>query len=250
MTTAQIDRLLDTDHAWAVVDVETSGFHPGSSRVLSVAAMALDASGRPSGPRFASLVNPDCDPGPVRVHGLTRERLAAAPRFEEIAPQLLEVLDGRTLVAHNAAFDHGFLEAEADRAGLKLPVRQRLCTLALSRRLGIDVPNHKLATLAAYWGVPQQRAHDALDDAQVLARVLTHSLLLAAQLGMPLPLIGADGRTGATRTPRRAATPPCPWRYPGRLAAGQPLVQGMKVAVTGATDEPRDRLAARLTAAG
>jgi DNA polymerase-3 subunit epsilon len=250
VTTAQIDRLLDTDHAWAVVDVETSGFHPGSSRVLSVAAMALDASGRPSGPRFASLVNPDCDPGPVRVHGLTRERLAAAPRFEEIAPQLLEVLDGRTLVAHNAAFDHGFLEAEADRAGLKLPVRQRLCTLALSRRLGIDVPNHKLATLAAYWGVPQQRAHDALDDAQVLARVLTHSLLLAAQLGMPLPLIGADGRTGATRTPRRAATPPCPWRYPGRLAAGQPLVQGMKVAVTGATDEPRDRLAARLTAAG
>ncbi|WP_233159699.1 TerD family protein [Pseudonocardia sp. MH-G8] len=247
MTTAQ---LLDPDQAWAVVDVETSGLHPGSGRVLSVAAMALDAAGRPAGPRFASLVNAGGDPGPVHVHGLTRARLAAAPRFDEIAPDLLEVLDGRILVAHNAAFDHGFLAAEAERAGLKLPVRQRLCTLALSRRLGIDVPNHKLATLAGYWGVPQRRAHDAEDDTQVLSRVLTHSLLLAAQLGMPLPLIGCDGRTGATRYPPRVTTPPCPWRYPGRLAVGRPLVQGMKVAVTGTTGEPRVTLVERLTAAG
>jgi DNA polymerase III subunit epsilon len=243
-------QLLDPDQEWAVVDVETSGLHPGSGRVLSVAAMALDAAGRPAGPRFASLVNADCDPGPVHVHGLTPQRIAAAPRFAEIAPDLLEVLDGRVLVAHNAAFDHGFLAAETERVGLTLPVRQRLCTLALSRRLGIDVPNHKLATLAGYWGVPQRRAHDAEDDTQVLSRVLTHSLLLAAQLGMPLPLIGCEARTGATRYPPRVPTPPCPWRYPGRLAAGGPLVQGMKVAITGTTGEPRVALVERLTAAG
>jgi DNA polymerase-3 subunit epsilon len=248
VTAAPAEELLDTDHAWAVVDVETSGLYPSSSRVLSVAAVALDAAGRPAGPRFTSLVDPGCDPGPVHVHGLTRERLAGAPRFEEIAPRLLEVLDGRILVAHNAAFDHGFLAAEADRAGTKLPVRRRMCTLALSRRLGIDVPNHKLATLAGYWGVPQQRAHDAEDDALVLSRVLTHSLLLAARLGMPLPLIGCDPR-GAPAPARRTA-PPCPWRYPGRLVAGHPLVQGMKVAVTGSTREPRDRLVERLTGAG
>ncbi|WP_218588851.1 TerD family protein [Pseudonocardia oceani] len=250
MTTAQIDDLLDAGHTFAVVDVETTGFYPDRSRVLSVAAVGLDAAGRPDGPRFSSLVDPGCDPGPVHVHGLTRERLAGSPRFEEIAPRLLEVLDGRILVAHNAAFDHGFLAAESDRAGIKLPVDRRLCTLALSRRLGIDVPNHKLATLAAYWGVPQVGAHTADDDAHVLSRVLTHSLLLAANLGLPLPLIGCDDRTTATRYPPHAASPPCPWAYPGRLAAEQPLVQGMKVAVTGATDVPRPRLAARLTAAG
>ncbi|MFC4948163.1 TerD family protein [Pseudonocardia sp. GCM10023141] len=250
MTTAQIDQLLDSDHAWAVVDVETSGFHPGSSRVLSVAAMALDPAGRPVGPRFSSLVNAGCDPGPVHVHGITAARLATAPTFGEIAPRLLEVLDGRILVAHNAAFDHGFLTAEADRIGLELPVRQRLCTLALSRRLGIDVPNHKLATLAGYWGVPQLHAHDAADDMEVLARILTHSLLLAARLDMPLPLIGVDGRTGTTPYPPRITTPPCPWSHPGRLEAGRPLVQGMKLAITGATREPREMLVERMVGAG
>jgi DNA polymerase-3 subunit epsilon len=250
VTTAQIDELLDADHAWAVVDVETSGLYPSSDRVLSVAAMALDAAGRPVGPRFASLVDPGCDPGPVHVHGLTAQRLAGAPRFDEIAPKLIEVLDGRILVAHNAAFDHGFLAVEADRAGIKLPVRQRMCTLALSRRLGLDVPNHKLATLAEYWGVSQQRAHDAEDDAFVLSRVLTHSLLLAARLGMPLPLIGCDARSGAAPVPARRTTPPCPWRYAGRWAAGEPLVQGMKLAITGVTREPRAQLVERLTRAG
>jgi DNA polymerase-3 subunit epsilon len=250
VTTAQIDDLLAADHAWAVVDVETSGLRPGDDRVLSVAAMGLDAAGRPDGPRFATLVNGGCDPGPVHVHGLTAARLAGAPTFPEIAPRLLEVLDGRVLVAHNAAFDHGFLAAEADRAGIRLPVRQRLCTLALSRRLGIDVPNHRLTTLAQYWGVPQQHAHDAHDDAQVLSRILTHSLLLAARLDMPLPLIGCDGRAGAHPHPARITAPPCPWRSPGRLVAGRPLVQGMRLVVTGPTREPRARLAERLVRAG
>jgi DNA polymerase-3 subunit epsilon len=244
-----IDHPLDTDRAWAVVDVETSGLHAGSHRVLSVAALALDAAGRPAGPRFASLVNADCDPGPVHVHGLTRERLAGAPRFAEIAPQLREVLDGRVLVAHNAAFDHRFLAAEADRAGVALPVRQRLCTLALSRRLGLDVPDHRLGTLADYWGVPQERAHEADDDVAVLARVLTHSLLLAARLGLPLPLVDADGR-GTPRWPARAVARPSPWRNPGRWTPGAPLVQGMRLVVTGPTREPRPRLHERLVAAG
>jgi len=61
----------------------------------------------------------------VHIHGLTRERLAGAPSFEQIAPDLLEVLEGRILVAHNAAFDHRFLAAGVERAGLKLPVERR-----------------------------------------------------------------------------------------------------------------------------
>jgi DNA polymerase III subunit epsilon len=250
VTAAEIDHRLDADHSWAVVDVETSGLHPGSGRVLSVAALALDAGGRELGPSFASLVNADCDPGPVHVHGLTGERLAAAPPFAEVVPRLFEVLAGRILVAHNAAFDHGFLSAETDRIGAVLPVEQRLCTLALSRRLDIDVPNHKLATLAGYWGVQQQRAHDATDDVRVLSRILTHSLLLASRLGLPLPLVAADGRGAPPARPLRIPTPPCPWRNPGRWEAGRPLVQGMKLVFTGPTREPRLRLAERLVAAG
>ena len=115
--------VLPTDHAWAVVDVETSGFDPANCRVLSVAALTLDPAGRPE-QRFHTLVDAGVDPGPVHVHGLTREKLAGAPRFEQVAPDLLGLLEGRVLVAHNAAFDHRFLAAEADRAGMKLPVER------------------------------------------------------------------------------------------------------------------------------
>ena len=240
---------IDPDQSWAVVDVETSGFQPDSGRVLSVAALVLDPAGRPQ-QRFSSLVDAGVDPGPAHVHGLTRERLAGAPRFDQIAPELLGMLDGRILVAHNAAFDHRFLAAEVERAGLKLPVEQRLCTLALSRRLGLAVSDHRLATLAAYWGVPQERAHDALDDVTVLARILTHSLLLAAQLDLPLPLVGCDGKAEVATGPARPTTPPCPYRNPGRLEPGWPLVQGMRVAVTGAVSEPREHIVERLVAAG
>ena len=151
MTTAPIEPVLDLDHSWAVVDVETSGFQPDTGRVLSVAALALDAAGRPE-QRFHTLVDAGVDPGPVHIHGLTRERLAGAPSFAQIAPELLDMLEGRILVAHNAAFDHRFLAAEVERTGRKLPVERRLCTLALSRRLGLAVPDHKLGTLAGYWG--------------------------------------------------------------------------------------------------
>ncbi|MDN5851334.1 MAG: TerD family protein [Actinomycetia bacterium] len=249
MTTAPIEPVLDLDHSWAVVDVETSGFQPDTGRVLSVAALALDAAGRPE-QRFHTLVDAGVDPGPVHIHGLTRERLSGAPSFAQIAPELLGMLEGRILVAHNAAFDHRFLAAEVDRAGLKLPVERRLCTLVLSRRLGLAVPDHKLGTLAGYWGVPQQRAHDALDDVEVLARILTHSLLLATRLDLPLPLVGCDGKGEINPGPVRPTTPRCLWRNPGRLQPGGPLVQGMRVAVTGAVSVPREQLVEQLVAAG
>ncbi|MBW0114307.1 TerD family protein [Pseudonocardia abyssalis] len=249
MTTARIEPLLDLDHSWAVVDVETSGFQPDTGRVLSVAALALDSAGRPER-RFHTLVDAGVEPGPVHIHGLTRERLAGAPSFEQIAPELLAMLNGRILVAHNAAFDHRFLATEVERAGLRLPVERRLCTLALSRRLGLAVPNHKLGTLAGYWGVDQQHAHDALDDVQVLARILTHSLLLAARLDLPLPIVACGGNDEVSSGPARTTTPRCPWRNPGRLQPGGPLVQGMRVAVTGAVSVPREQLVDQLVVAG
>ncbi len=93
--------------------------------------------------------------------------------------------------------------------GAQAPRRAAAVHLALSRRLGLVVPDHKLATLAGYWGVPQKRAHHAVDDVEVLARVLTHSLLLAARLDLPLPIVGCAARptpipVARSRRPRGA----------------------------------------------
>ncbi|WP_435277843.1 TerD family protein [Rhodococcus yananensis] len=240
-------RSLPDGHRWVVVDVETSGLRANSHRVLSVAALALGADGRVER-EFSTLVDPGCDPGPVHIHGLTRDRLAGAPRFEDIARELGEFLDGHTMVAHNASFDHGFLAAEFRRAGSDSPVEQRLCTLALSRRLEIDVPNHRLSTLARHWRVEQLRAHDAYDDARVLSEIFVQSASLATSLQLPLPVV--DCRSAKSAYPDTVPRVPCPWKDPGRLDVTAGLVQGMKVVISGDTRTPRLTLADRMTAAG
>lgn len=238
--------LPDYFHDWALVDVETSGLRPGRDRVLSLAILTLDAHGNQTG-EFSTLLNPGCDPGPVHVHGLTPARLAGAPTFEEIAPQVGALLSSRVLVAHNAQFDYDFLAHEFAHVRSWVPVSRRLCTLALNRLVGPATPDLKLGTLAAHYGVRQERAHDAQDDVRVLSGILRGSLGAAEQLGLSLPLLDCP--------PRQDYKPyvpktPCAYRNPGRLTPGGPLVQGMKVAITGDTEVSREELVARSVAAG
>ncbi|WP_142270370.1 DEDDh family exonuclease [Streptomyces sp. NBC_00080] len=233
---------------WAVVDVETSGLKPYEHRVLSVAVLTLDPAGELV-EEFSTLLDPGCDPGPVHIHGLTAERLRGAPVFEEVAERIGTLLAGRVMVAHNAQFDYEFLAREFALARSWLPVSQRMCTLALNRRVAPPTGDLKLASLAAHYGVPQQRAHDALDDARVLVGILRGSLSAAGELGLSLPLVACPPKQGSGYPPRVPKTR-CAHRNPGRLAPGAPLVQGMKVAFTGDTRTAREELIARSVAAG
>ncbi|HEX2312796.1 MAG TPA: DEDDh family exonuclease [Thermomonospora sp.] len=235
-------------HDWALIDVETSGLRADRHRVLSLAVLTVGADGNPVR-EFATLLDPDCDPGPVHIHGLTRERLRGAPTFDRIAGRVAALLENRIMVAHNAHFDYGFLAREFARAGARLPVERRLCTVALNRRIGPPTPDMRLGTLAAHYGVTRRRAHDALDDTRVLAGVLRGSLAAAAELGLTLPLVTCPPKNGAGHPPPVRKVP-CAFRCPGLMAAGGPLVQGMKVAFTGDTVTPREDLAARASAAG
>ncbi|QKV95675.1 DEDDh family exonuclease [Streptomyces sp. NA02950] len=249
---------------YAVVDVETTGL-ARDDRIVSAAVYRLDARGTVED-HWYTLVNPQRDPGPVWIHGLTRETLADAPLFPEIAGELAERLDGRVLVAHNAVFDWSMLAREYARAKSAAPVRQRLCTIALSKELGLPLPNHKLESLAAHYGVVQERAHHALDDARVLAEAFRPSLRLAAEAGLRLPLLacqpltewsdGPSGGIGRQRSYRPTSwrpsrkRPACPYPNPGRYEPGGALVQGMRVAFSGDTSVDRELLEDRAVDAG
>lgn len=241
-------------HGYAVVDVETSGLSPAHHRVLQVAVTQVEPDGA-LGRSWSSLLDPGCDPGPVHVHGLTRERLAGAPQYQDVVGTLDELLRDRVLVAHNARFDWGFLAAESDRARSQLSVGRRLCTQTLSRRLDLPVSNLTLATVAAHWGVEQRRAHDAEDDVRVLVEILRHSLVAADRLGMALPIAacGPDapgsGEGGPVR-PSPAPRVPCAWAWPGRWDGASPWVQGMKIVFTGPTERSRDDLVRLAVGAG
>ncbi|MER5834427.1 TerD family protein [Streptomyces sp. NPDC002130] len=240
--------LRDYAHDWAVLDVETSGLVARRDRVLSVAVVVLGPDGEQT-EEFSTLLDPGCDPGPVHVHGLTAERLRGAPVFDQVASRIAEMLRDRVLVAHNAQFDYDFLAHEFARAGTALPVARRLCTLALNRRVDPPTEDLRLGTLAAHYGVPQVRAHDALDDTRVLVGVLRASLREAARLELPLPFVSCPPRQDSRFAPRTPKTP-CSYRNPGRPEPGGPLVQGMKVAITGETLTPRAELERQAVEAG
>jgi DNA polymerase III subunit epsilon len=243
---------------WAVIDVETSGFHPNQARVISVAALALDTDGRVEH-SVVSLLNPGVDPGPTHVHGLTAEMLEDQPTFAEIAGDLADLLRGRTLVAHNAGFDYGFLANEADLAAVELPVDSVMCTVELARRLDLGLENLRLETLARHWGVTQTRAHDAFDDALVLSRVLTPVLERARRREVWLPVRPVtrkrwpNGRiTHDELKPLKAlaARMSCPYQNPGRYIGGRPMVQGMRVALSSEVARTHEELVERILHAG
>ncbi|MFD5429760.1 DEDDh family exonuclease [Streptomyces sp. NPDC127084] len=253
---------------YAVVDVETTGL-ARDDRIVSAAVYRLDAQGNVED-HWYTLVNPERDPGPVWIHGLTSDVLEGAPLFTDIAAEFAHRLDGRVLVAHNAIFDWSMIAREYARADHTVPVRQRLCTIALSKELALPLPNHKLESLAAHYGVVQQRAHHALDDARVLAEAFRPSLHTAAERGLRLPLLECRALTEwstAAPAPRigRQATdssyrqygwrpsrkrPACPYPNPGRYEADKPLKQGMRVAFSGDTSIERELLEDRAIEAG
>ncbi|MFE0699854.1 TerD family protein [Streptomyces sp. NPDC058872] len=243
-----VSHLPDYAYDWALVDVETSGLIARRDRILSIAVLTFG----PDGTRideYSTLLNPGCDPGPVHVHGLTAERLDGAPTFEQVAGRIGALLQDRVMVAHNAQFDYDFLAHEFARARLHLPVAQRLCTLALNRRVDPPSVDLSLASLAAHYGVPQTNAHDALDDTRVLAGIFRSSLSEAARLDVPLPLVACPPRQDPQFAPNPPKTP-CAYRNPGRLTPDGPLVQGMKIAITGETATSRAELVARCVDAG
>jgi len=123
------------------VDVETTGLYPQSDRIVQIAVRQVDRFGNTQNV-WHSLVDPSRDPGPTHIHGITTEMLTGAPRFTVIAPKVAELVTGRVLVSHNASFDWGFLQAESSRCVVGLESSHRLCTLALARRLDLDVRDH------------------------------------------------------------------------------------------------------------
>ena len=155
---------------FAVFDVETTGFAAtGADRVIEIAIVQADHRGEIVD-EWSTLLHPDRDPGPTWVHGISLELLLGAPHFEDVAGDIAERMEGRTLVGHNISFDLRFLAAEFERIGHPLPRIPAACTMRMSRLLGKQAPR-KLADCCDHFGVELINAHSALDDARATARL-------------------------------------------------------------------------------
>jgi DNA polymerase-3 subunit epsilon len=156
-------------------DTETTGLDPAlGDRVIEVAALEL-LNDLPTGRHFHALIDPERDiPEEVtRIHGFTSAHVAGKPKFAEIAAKLAEFFGDARLIAHNAPFDFGFLNAEFARAGLPPLDRERMIdTLALAKARFPGMPN-SLDALCRRFAIDlsQRTTHNALLDCRLLAEV-------------------------------------------------------------------------------
>jgi DNA polymerase III epsilon subunit family exonuclease len=174
---------------FAILDFETNGFAPGE-RAIEVGITCF-TQGREVR-TFETLLNPGTAISPfvVRLTGIRPRQLEGMPRFEDIWPDVADMLDGRLLVAHNLPFDRRILRNEVRRAGGDPRVGEEgLCTLKLARRLLPKDESKGLDALADRFGLSFQARHRALDDARVTGKVLFRLLDMAAE-HTPLETLG------------------------------------------------------------
>lgn len=168
---------------FTVIDVETTGLLLDQDEIVSIGAAEV-VEGRISNQTFYEVVKPDrpISEAAMRVHSLTSDDVASAPRVAEVVGRLHDFVDGSVLVAHAAWVERAFLDRALRALGERLP-RDIVDTAALARAvLELDTPAGRepaLEGLARGLGLPVHTPHHALGDAVTTASVL---LVLASRL--------------------------------------------------------------------
>ena len=158
-----------------VLDTETTGLNAKlGDRIIEIGCVEL-LSRRMSEREFHTYLNPEreVELGATRVHGLTREDLAAKPKFAEVARAFLDYIRGAELIIHNADFDIEFLDMELALAGFP-PIRDHVIrvtdTLLSAKELHPGKKNSLDALCERYFVDNSRRTlHGALADARLLA---------------------------------------------------------------------------------
>jgi DNA polymerase-3 subunit epsilon len=158
-----------------VFDTETTGLDPGQGdRLVEIGCIEL-VNRFPTGKTFHCYFNPERDmPEQAKaIHGLTSEFLKDKPLFAHKVDEIIAFLGEAQLVAHNAMFDHGFLNAELERVGRAGVSRERMVDTLLIARRKHPGGSNRLDDLCARYAIDNSRRtkHGALLDAELLAEV-------------------------------------------------------------------------------
>jgi DNA polymerase-3 subunit epsilon len=158
-----------------ILDTETTGLDPGSGhRLIEIGCIEVEDL-LPTGRTLHARFDPErrIDPDAIRVHGITDEMVRGQPKFHEFCEELLVFIGDAPIVAHNAAFDRGFVNAELERAGRPhLPPPAWIDTLALAQKRFPGMHNSLDALCKRFKiSLAEREKHGALIDARLLAMV-------------------------------------------------------------------------------
>lgn len=208
---------------FVVLDVETTGLSPRQHRILEIALVATDTSGRATG-EWCTRLNPGGPVGATHIHGITAADVRNAPRFPDVLPTIVEWMSGRAVVAHNAKFDLAFLRSEFLRAGWQMPFPATLCTLEASWYYLPQLDRRRLTDCCWATGIRLEASHSALGDARATSVLLRsyldpgfgriplreHRDLPEEAAGIAWPAAPSDARAApypADGSPRSSAGP-------------------------------------------
>lgn len=169
------------DAEFIIFDIETTGLSISANKIIEIAAVRM-CKGEVKG-QFTSFVNPH-ESIPFNITQLTHihdEMVADAPDIAEILPRFMEFIGDATIVAHNARFDMGFLQANCRSQGIPECVNPVLDTLELARFLFPSFKNHRLNTLADKFKVKLDGHHRAIADVAALGEILLHLIKVAGE---------------------------------------------------------------------
>ncbi|HLP14183.1 MAG TPA: exonuclease domain-containing protein [Flavobacteriales bacterium] len=165
---------------FAIVDIETTGGKAETSKITEICILVHD--GLTVVDKFSTLINPECRIPQfiTNLTGITNSMVENAPKFYEVAKQILEFTRDKVFVAHNVGFDYGFIQAEFASLGYQFK-REKLCTVRLSRKLLPKRISYSLGNLCESLGIENDARHRAEGDAVATAKLFDILLQLKSQ---------------------------------------------------------------------
>lgn len=157
---------------YSVIDLETTGANRDGQKITEIAIINFD--GKKIESTFSSLVNPEryISYQIQQLTGITNEMVQTAPKFYQLAKEIVERTEGRVIVAHNVFFDYRFLQREFRELGF-LFKREVYCTCKMARLTFPGLMSYSLKNLSQHFNHQQLNPHRALSDAEDCLNLFT-----------------------------------------------------------------------------
>jgi DNA polymerase-3 subunit epsilon len=158
------------DKRFAIIDIETTGLRAGHEKITEIAIILHD--GKQIIEEFSSLVNPErkIPYFITQLTGINDQMVSDAPKFYELARNIIELTDNATIVGHNVNFDYSFLKSEFKSLGYDFQ-RKTMDTIKLSRKLIPGLPSYSLGKLCTSLNIPNKSRHRAAGDAMATTKL-------------------------------------------------------------------------------
>ncbi|WP_405082614.1 PolC-type DNA polymerase III [Paenibacillus chitinolyticus] len=159
---------------YVVFDIETTGLSVLNNKIIEIAGVKVQEGKEID--RYSTFIQPH-EKIPYHIQQLTNitdEMVKDAPELADELPKFIDFIGDSVLVAHNARFDIGFIQANLKRLGHPQMTNAVLDTLEMARLLFPSMKNHRLNTLSDKFKVSLENHHRAIDDTIALGHVLQH----------------------------------------------------------------------------